>query len=132
VRYAVQGELRDAIVCHCADCRRWHGTSPAMVAAGRSAVEITGDGLVWFEREGKPRRGFCRYCGASLFWDAPKRPSLTIAAGTLDGPTCLVIKAHIFTAHCQDFETLPGDSVPRYPFSAPPELVVPPADGSTR
>lgn len=126
VRYVVRGKLRDAIICHCADCRRWHGTSPAMVAADRTAAEITGDDLTWFETEGKPRRGFCRRCGASLFWDATERPSLTIAAGTLDDPTYVVVKAHIFTAHCQDYETLPDDGLPRYEYGAPPgEVTVP-------
>jgi hypothetical protein len=126
VRYQVRGRLRDAIVCHCVDCRRWHGTSPAMVAADRSAVEITGDTLAWFAPAGKPRRGFCRSCGASLFWDARERPSLTIAAGTLDEPTEIAVKAHIFTAHCPDYETLPDDGLPRYRYSAPPVVVTVP------
>ncbi len=97
-----------------------------MVAADRTAVEITGDDLTWFETEDKPRRGFCRRCGASLFWDATERPSLTIAAGTMDDPTEVVVKAHIFTAHCQDYETLPDDGLPRYEYGAPPgEVTVP-------
>ncbi|MFB9726902.1 GFA family protein [Haloechinothrix salitolerans] len=121
VRYVVRGQLRDAIICHCRDCRRWHGTSPAMVAADRAAVEITGDELTWYETEDKPRRGFCRRCGASLFWDATERPSLTIAAGTLDDPTGTTVKAHIFTSHRQDYETtLPDDGLPHHPYSAPP------------
>lgn len=126
VRYVIRGPLRDAIVCHCHDCRHWHGTSPAMVAAERTAVEITGDELAWFEPEGKPRRGFCRCCGSSLFWDATERPSLTIAAGTVDEPTKIAIKAHIFTAHCQDYETLPEDGLPRYRYGAPADLATVP------
>jgi hypothetical protein len=97
-----------------------------MVAADRAAVAITGDVLAWFEPVGKPRRGFCRRCGASLFWDARERPSLTIAAGTLDEPTEIAVKAHIFTAHCQDYETLPDDGLPRYRYSAPPVVVTVP------
>jgi hypothetical protein len=91
-----------------------------MVAADRNAVEITGQELAWFEPAGKPRRGFCRRCGASLFWDATERPSLTIAAGTLDEPTGITVKAHIFTAHCPDYETLPDDGLPRHRYGAPP------------
>lgn len=97
-----------------------------MVAADRTAVEITGDELAWYQPAGKPRRGFCRRCGASLFWDATERPSLTIAAGTLNWPTGLAVKAHIFKAHCQDYETLPDDGLPRYRYSAPPEAVTVP------
>lgn len=126
VRYAIRGTLRDAIVCHCVDCQHWHGTSPAMVAAARSTIEITGDELMWFEQEGKPRRGFCRRCGSSLFWDATERPTLTIAAGTLNEPAEITVKAHIFTAHCQVDQQLPDDGLPRYRYGAPPELVTAP------
>lgn len=118
VRYVVRGRLRDAIVCHCVDCRRWHGTSPAMVAAERAAVEVVGDELGWFASDNKPQRGFCRRCGASMFWDAAERSSLTIAAGTLDDTSGITVKAHIFTAHCQDHEQLPC-GLPRYPYGAP-------------
>ena len=25
VRYQVHGPLRDVLICHCVECRRWHG-----------------------------------------------------------------------------------------------------------
>ena len=40
------------------------------------------------------RRGFCGECGSSLFWDPPARDTISIAAGTLDGPTGLSTAAH--------------------------------------
>lgn len=126
IRYRVHAPLRDAVICHCVDCRRWHGSSPAMVAAPREAVEIVGDDLSWYASEDKPRRGFCGRCGSSLFWDAPERPSLTIAAGTLDTPTGLRTKARIFTAHASDYELSPDDGLPRHPYQAPPDLVAAP------
>lgn len=128
VRYVVRGPLRDAIVCHCVDCRRWHGTSPAMVAAQRATVDITGDELEWFGSAGRPRRGFCRRCGASMFWDAKERSSLTIAAGTLGEPSTVAIKAHIYVAQRPDYEALPDDGVPCYPYGAPPEVATAPDD----
>lgn len=128
VRYVVRGTLRDAIVCHCDDCRRWHGTSPAMVAAPRGSLEITADDLAWFEAEGKPRRGFCRRCGASLFWDAPERPTISIAAGTLDEPGAVSVKAHIFTAHRPDYEPPPAEGLPSYEYGAPAGVAALPDD----
>lgn len=126
IRYVVRGRLRDAIVCHCADCRRWHGTSPAMVAADKNTVELRGDEPAWFAVEGKPRRGFCPRCGSSLFWDAVERPTLTIAAGTLDEPTGITIKAHIFMAQRHDYEPSPGNALPCYRYGAPPEVAAAP------
>lgn len=126
IRYRVHAPLRDAVICHCVDCRRWHGSSPAMVAAPREAVEIVGDDLSWYASADKPRRGFCGRCGSSLFWDAPERPTLTIAAGTLDTPTGLHTKARIFTAHAADYELIPDDGLPRHPYQAPPDLVAAP------
>lgn len=129
VRYVVRGPLRDAIVCHCVDCRRWHGTSPAMVAALRTTVDITGDALTWFESPGKPRRGFCGRCGASMFWDAAERPSITIAAGTLAESATVRIKAHIFLAHRPDYEPQPDAGLPCYQYGAPPDAATAPAEG---
>lgn len=123
VRYEVRGRLRDAVICHCVACRRWHGSSPSMVAASRELVSVTGDELVWYAAEGKPRRGFCSRCGSSLFWDAPERPSLTIAAGTMDHPSGVRQKGHIFVAHAGDYGLLAEDGLPHHPYSAPPDLV---------
>ncbi len=33
VRYEVQGPLRDVLICHCEECRRWHGHVSATTAA---------------------------------------------------------------------------------------------------
>ncbi len=34
VRYEVRGQLRDVLICHCKECRRWHGHFSASIAAG--------------------------------------------------------------------------------------------------
>lgn len=126
VSYEVHGPLRDAIICHCVDCQRWHGSSPHMVSARRDEVRISGE-PAWYAWDDKPRRGFCARCGSSLFWDAPERPALTIAAGTLDQPTGLRTKARIFTAHAADYETLPDDGLPNHEYGAPPDLTATPS-----
>ena len=59
-------------------------------------------------------RGFCRRCGASLFWRRSGADRISIAAGTLDGPTGLRTAAHIFVADRGDYYEI-TDDLPRFP-----------------
>jgi hypothetical protein len=94
-------------VCHCVECRRWHGHVSAMTSAPREALRFVADGrLRWIdspESDAHARRGFCGECGSSLFWDAPDGDTISIAAGTLDLPTGLQTVAHIYTADASDY-----------------------------
>jgi len=117
VRFEVDGPLRDVVICHCAECRRWHGHVCAATSALRSDLRLAADrGLRWIESpdsEAHARRGFCAECGSSLFWDAPERETISIAAGTLDPPTGLRSVAHVYAADAGDYYELdPG--LPRF------------------
>lgn len=73
--------------------------------------------LHWFSSPGsdaRARRGFCARCGTSLFWDAPGRATVSIAAGTVDPPTGLSAQTHIYTAGAGDDYALPDDGLPRH------------------
>ena len=49
VRYQVRGPLRGIMLCHCGQCRRWHGHLGAYSSAARADVLIEdGAALVWF------------------------------------------------------------------------------------
>jgi hypothetical protein len=105
VRFEVDGPLRDIVVCHCAECRRWAGHVWAATAAPANAVTIDGP-VKWVdspESDAHARRGFCPDCGSSLFWDAPDRDTLSIAAGTLDAPTGLRVVREIYTEFAGDY-----------------------------
>ncbi len=103
VRYRVHGPFRDVVFCHCTRCRRTHGHFAAYSACGRDDLELhESAGLRWYEADGA-RRGFCRECGGSLFWEREARPTISVAAGTLDGPTGLRPSHHIFTADAGDY-----------------------------
>jgi hypothetical protein len=108
VRYEVTGPLRDVVVCHCSRCLRSHGHAAAYSACARDDLALVRDGtLRWYEADGRAR-GFCSECGASLFWSADGRPTISIAAGSLDQPTGLRTVAHIYTSDRADYYEIAG------------------------
>jgi hypothetical protein len=109
VRFAVDGPLRDVVLCHCSHCRRTHGHVAAYAACGAGDLEVVADdGLRWYA-DGDRERGFCGRCGASLFWRAPARETISVAAGALDPPTGLRTVAQIFVADRGDYYALPDE-----------------------
>jgi hypothetical protein len=118
VRYELTGPLRDVVVCHCSRCLRTHGHAAAYSACARSQlVLVRDDGLRWYEAGGRSR-GFCGECGASLFWSAEGRDTISIAAGTLDQPTGLKTVAHIYTRDHADYYEIEG-AAERFPGALP-------------
>jgi hypothetical protein len=118
VRYEVSGPLRDVLVCHCSECRRWSGHLFAATAARREDVVLLQEAaLRWIASPASDthaRRGFCAQCGSSLFWDAPDRETISIAAGSLDEPTDLSIAGHTYAEDTADYDELPDDGLPRH------------------
>jgi hypothetical protein len=107
VRYEVGGKLRDIITCHCEQCRRSSGHFVAATACRREHFKLLKeDGLAWYAAVPGHRRGFCKLCGSSLFFEATGGPRVSIAAGSLDAPQGLRIAAQIFTAEAGDYYTL--------------------------
>ncbi len=126
VRYEVRGPLRDVLVCHCVECRRWHGHVSASTAARKDDLVLLEErGLRWIQSpwsDARARRGFCGECGSSLFWDPPDRETIGIAAGTLDGPTELRVVSHWFTSQAGDYYELADDGLPHHEHSGESEL----------
>ena len=56
----------------------------------------------------KARRGFCVECGSSVLFDDDSLPKMGICAGTLDAPTGIREKAHIYTASKGDYYEIPS------------------------
>lgn len=116
VTYEVRGRLRDVLICHCEECRRWSGHLGAFTSARREDVAISGDALRWVVSPRSDRhaqRGFCGGCGSSLFWQPEGSERVNIAAGTLDRPTGLRIAGHWYTHQVGDWDDLPDDGLPR-------------------
>jgi hypothetical protein len=120
VRIEIRGALRDVIVCHCGQCRRQQGAPASYTSAPWSQVTVHGDKNVkWYQSSPEARRGFCRACGSSLFWEPVGQNRVAISAGCLDKPTGLRTLRHIFVADKADFydiadglEQLPGPLAP--------------------
>ena len=104
VQFEVHGPLRPIIYCHCEMCRRSSGHHVAATACARDDLDLkAAESLRWYQSSAAARRGFCAVCGSQLFWEAQGRPYVSIMAGTLDLPTGLTAREHIFVADAGDY-----------------------------
>lgn len=105
VRYEVRGPLRDVLICHCQFCRRMSTHVGAYAACAPSDLKmISARKLRWYRSSPGARRGFCSKCGSALFWEPTPLTHISISAGSLDPPTGLKVKDHIFLAQNGDYE----------------------------
>jgi hypothetical protein len=117
VRYEVRGPLRDVMLCHCEECRRWTGYLGAFTSTCTEHLSIADErALRWVDSprsDRHARRGFCAACGSSLFWLPAGGERVNIAAGTLERPTGLRVAGHWYPQHAGDYDELPEDGLPR-------------------
>ena len=62
-------------VCHCDDCRRWHGASPVGVDLTEVTLSSDDARLRWYNSSPPVERGFCKKCGTSLFYRMKRDPT---------------------------------------------------------
>jgi hypothetical protein len=104
VKYRVNGRIRDSVICHCGQCRRSHGHPPGYSKARTAEMTITGeDNVTWYGSSQEARRGFCRKCGSSLFWQRIGADEISMTAGSLRAPTGITTARHIFAADKGDY-----------------------------
>ena len=110
IRYAVHGELRDVIDCHCERCRQFTGHHMAATSARLEDISIEdADSLLrWFLPVPEAGYAFCSRCGSSLFWQSTANPERrSICAGTLDTPTGLRTTHALWTSQASDYYARP-------------------------
>ncbi|MBV8962117.1 MAG: GFA family protein [Hyphomicrobiales bacterium] len=114
VRYRVMAEMSDISLCHCSQCART--TGHIFASADCSADALTFDesrALRWYRSSEKAERGFCSECGGNLFWRKIDGDVISVTAGTLDRPTGLRLKHHIYCASRSDYDEI-RDQLPQY------------------
>ena len=103
VKFELIGELRPVIACHCRQCRKTSGHYFASTQIDKKGLKLIKDlGLAWHKSSKIARRGFCKFCGSSLFWD-PHGNRISIAAGSIDSPTNLNMTTHIYLKDNGDY-----------------------------
>ena len=105
VTYRLTGPLRDSVACHCIQCRKTSGHYVSATQVAEADLIITKDEtLTWYRSSADAERGFCRICGASLFWRHDKDGgAVSVMTGTIDGTTGIKTAKHIFTAQKGDY-----------------------------
>lgn len=104
VRFTATRFTRQAVACHCTQCRKTSGHFWA-------GAWIHPDDLVWQSRDtvreyqSSPgiRRAFCGTCGSTLYWRPDGRPEYSVSPGLFDGPTGLTITDHWWVSAKGDY-----------------------------
>lgn len=101
VRYEIEGEAMNHVLCHCTDCRRQAGAPLVGWAMyPENAVQVSkGTPKVYASSE-HGRRHFCGDCGAGLFYvNLAVLPGvIDVQSATFDDPEMVAPQAHIQTA----------------------------------
>lgn len=112
VSFEVDVALPGPDVCHCSQCRKFSGHCFASTDVPKSAVVVHGsENLSWYSGA-KARRGFCKTCGSSLFWDPLHHDWIGLAMGAFDTPTETVVRIHIHVASKGDYYEI-SDGIPQ-------------------
>jgi hypothetical protein len=125
VRHRVQGPLGDVLICHCEECRRWHGHVSATRAVARDNLPLLDRRcLRWIRSprsDAQARRGFWAECGSSLFSDARATRDQHRRRDARP-PTGLRVASHWFVSQAGDYYELPEDGLLRQERSGEGEL----------
>jgi hypothetical protein len=122
VRYEIEGPVGPALFCHCAMCRKAHGSAfRARLSVPRSALRfLRGEELLARYRSSADTvRSFCRTCGSPLvnLWDGDPE-SFGLALGTLDDDPGVRPERHVFVGSKAPWFEI-TDALPRHDGFAP-------------
>ena len=99
-------KVRETVTaCHCGQCRRTSGHIWAATHAEsfEALTFLEDEGLTWYASSDFAKRGFCKFCGSSLFYKMHEEIPISIAAGCLDLPTGMRVDKHIFVKDKGDY-----------------------------
>ena len=99
--------------CHYTACRKTGGHYWSAFSVANEDFRFTEDrGLKWYRSSDWAERGFCKECGASLFFKPIGKDEIEVAPGSIDGPTGTHLVGHIFVGSKGDYYEL-ADGLPQ-------------------
>jgi hypothetical protein len=112
VSLRIEGPLRNARFCHCANCRKFSGTAYAawgLVQAEHLTVTPPESKVTKFN-SGKGLRAFCTSCGSPLWYEPAGMPQLLgIPLGVIDAGDVPKPAMHVWTKSKVDWISMPDD-----------------------
>lgn len=115
VRYAVSGQPKTVVVCHCSECQRISGSAFGMtMVLAKEHFAITKGTLKVFSRtadSGRLMHGhFCPECGTRIFHEKDETAGVVLLrAGTLDVTSDLLPSIQLWTKSKQVWCELPAN-----------------------
>ena len=110
----INGEFRPVVNCHCIQCTKTHGNYAAYTSVLEENISYKSKStLKWFISSAKAKRGFCKKCGASVFFKRLGSRAISISAGLFKNPTKLKTSSHIYTHNKRDYYKI-SDSLPKF------------------
>ena len=114
IKIKTKGYHRNVSNCHCIQCRKTHGIYGAYSNVKDKDIKfINKKNLRWFKSSKSAKRGFCKKCGASIFFKIKNSDNISIAAGMFDKPTKLKTMRNIFVGNKSDFYKI-TDKLPKF------------------
>ena len=111
---SIKGEFRPVINCHCIQCTKTHGNYAAYTSVLEENITYKSKStLKWFVSSNKAKRGFCKKCGASVFFKRIGSRAISISAGLFKNPTKLETSSHIYTLNKRDYYKI-TDNLPKF------------------
>ena len=110
----INGVFRPVVNCHCIQCTKTHGNYAAYTSVLEENISYKSKStLKWFVSSAKAKRGFCKKCGASVFFKRLGSRAISISAGLFKNPTKLETSSHIYTHNKRDYYKI-TDNLPKY------------------
>ena len=114
VSMTIKGEFRPVINCHCIQCTKTHGHYASYTSVlEENIIFKSKKTLKWFKSSEKAKRGFCRTCGASIFFKRIGSRAVSISAGLFRNPTKLKTISHIYVKNKRDYYKI-SDNLPKF------------------
>ena len=109
IRYAIHGEPKNPLICHCRMCQKAFGAiAVAFFSARQADIQWTRARPALYRSSAAAERGFCRDCGTPLTFQAIGSDDVDFALGSLDRPADVKPqKQHWVDARMPWFHELP-------------------------